>query len=129
MESICGYNTADLSYILDFSSLDQCNNDYAPVCGSNNKFYNNECLLRRDACKQQTEILVVSEGPCPIGKFFFVLFCLFVVLCVCVRACVNHIAPTETVSDQQSRWDETWGTLKRRIVINLWLLWAVIYGS
>lgn len=45
------------------------------MCGSNNKFYNNECLLRRDACKQQSEILVVSEGPCPIGKS---------ALCVCV---------------------------------------------
>ncbi|XP_017326099.1 tomoregulin-2a isoform X1 [Ictalurus punctatus] len=51
-----------ITCICDF----KCNNDYAPVCGSNNKFYNNECLLRRDACKQQTEILVVSEGPCPI---------------------------------------------------------------
>ncbi|KAI5628546.1 tomoregulin-2 [Silurus asotus] len=51
-----------ITCICDF----KCNNDYAPVCGSNNKFYNNECLLRRDACKQQTEILAVSEGPCPI---------------------------------------------------------------
>ncbi|TSM60571.1 Tomoregulin-2 [Bagarius yarrelli] len=52
-----------ITCICDF----KCNNDYAPVCGSNNKFYNNECLLRRDACKQQSEILVVSEGPCPIA--------------------------------------------------------------
>ncbi|KAK3543348.1 hypothetical protein QTP70_018053 [Hemibagrus guttatus] len=51
-----------ITCICDF----KCNNDYAPVCGSNNKFYNNECLLRRDACKQQSEILVVAEGPCPI---------------------------------------------------------------
>ncbi|KAK3568795.1 hypothetical protein QTP86_017411 [Hemibagrus guttatus] len=60
-----------ITCICDF----KCNNDYAPVCGSNNKFYNNECLLRRDACKQQSEILVVAEGPCPIGKS---------ALCVCV---------------------------------------------
>ncbi|XP_016148560.1 tomoregulin-2-like [Sinocyclocheilus grahami] len=43
----------------------KCNNDYVPVCGSNNENYENECFLRRDACKQQTEILVVSEGSCP----------------------------------------------------------------
>ncbi|TRY59885.1 hypothetical protein DNTS_007076 [Danionella cerebrum] len=42
-----------------------CNNDYVPVCGSNNENYENECFLRRDACKQQSEILVVSEGSCP----------------------------------------------------------------
>uniref|UniRef100_A0A3P8NPH1 Transmembrane protein with EGF-like and two follistatin-like domains 2a n=1 Tax=Astatotilapia calliptera TaxID=8154 RepID=A0A3P8NPH1_ASTCA len=42
-----------------------CNNDYVPVCGSNNKNYQNECFLRRDACKQQSEVLIVSEGDCP----------------------------------------------------------------
>ncbi|CAF98984.1 unnamed protein product [Tetraodon nigroviridis] len=43
----------------------QCNNDYAPVCGSNNQNYQNECFLRRDACKQQSEVLIMSEGACP----------------------------------------------------------------
>ncbi|XP_061579908.1 tomoregulin-2a isoform X2 [Cololabis saira] len=43
----------------------KCNNDYAPVCGSNNKNYQNECFLRRDACKQQSEVLITSEGDCP----------------------------------------------------------------
>ncbi|CAN9497999.1 unnamed protein product [Ophioblennius macclurei] len=43
----------------------KCNNDYAPVCGSNNKNYQNECFLRRDACKQQSEVLIMSEGDCP----------------------------------------------------------------
>ncbi|KAJ4933527.1 hypothetical protein JOQ06_030353, partial [Pogonophryne albipinna] len=42
-----------------------CNNDYAPVCGSNNQNYQNECFLRRDACKQQSEVLIMSEGACP----------------------------------------------------------------
>lgn len=51
-----------ITCICDF----KCNNDFAPVCGSNHKVYNNECLLRRDACKQQTEILLVSEGSCPV---------------------------------------------------------------
>lgn len=43
----------------------KCNNDYAPVCGSNNQNYQNECFLRRDACKQQSEVLIISEGACP----------------------------------------------------------------
>uniref|UniRef100_A0A665VEU2 Transmembrane protein with EGF-like and two follistatin-like domains 2a n=1 Tax=Echeneis naucrates TaxID=173247 RepID=A0A665VEU2_ECHNA len=43
----------------------KCNNDYAPVCGSNNQNYQNECFLRRDACKQQSEVLIMSEGDCP----------------------------------------------------------------
>ncbi|KAJ8012460.1 hypothetical protein DPEC_G00043020 [Dallia pectoralis] len=44
----------------------KCNNEYVPVCGSNNENYQNECYLRRDACKRQSEVLVVSEGSCPI---------------------------------------------------------------
>lgn len=59
--------SAKLSNALNSSF--QCNTDYVPVCGSNNENYENECFLRRDACKQQTEILVVSEGSCPAGKF------------------------------------------------------------
>ncbi|XP_031440232.1 tomoregulin-2a isoform X1 [Clupea harengus] len=51
-----------ITCICDF----KCNNDYVPVCGSNNDNYENECYLRRDACKQQSEILVVSEGSCPV---------------------------------------------------------------
>lgn len=51
-----------------FSPL-QCNNDYAPVCGSNNQNYQNECFLRRDACKQQSEVLIMSEGACPAGMY------------------------------------------------------------
>ncbi|XP_043931145.1 tomoregulin-2 isoform X1 [Protopterus annectens] len=43
----------------------KCNTDYAPVCGSNGDTYENECHLRQAACKQQHEIVVVSEGSCP----------------------------------------------------------------
>lgn len=53
-------------------SLLQCNNDYAPVCGSNNQNYQNECFLRRDACKQQSEVLIMSEGACPAGMWIFI---------------------------------------------------------
>lgn len=47
----------------------QCNNDYVPVCGSNGESYQNECYLRQAACKQQSEILVVSEGSCATGVY------------------------------------------------------------
>ncbi|RXM27817.1 Tomoregulin-2 [Acipenser ruthenus] len=46
----------------------KCNNDYVPVCGSNKENYQNECLLRKDGCKRQTEVLVVSEGACPVAN-------------------------------------------------------------
>ncbi|XP_040296554.1 tomoregulin-2 [Bufo bufo] len=42
----------------------KCQHDYIPVCGSNGVTYPNECYLRGAACKQQSEILVVSEGSC-----------------------------------------------------------------
>ncbi|NP_001090692.1 tomoregulin-2 [Xenopus tropicalis] len=42
----------------------KCPHDYIPVCGSNGVTFRNECYLRGAACKQQTEILVVSEGSC-----------------------------------------------------------------
>ncbi|KAJ8776239.1 hypothetical protein J1605_015714 [Eschrichtius robustus] len=47
----------------------QCNSDYVPVCGSNGESYQNECYLRQAACKQQSEILVVSEGSCATGMY------------------------------------------------------------
>lgn len=47
----------------------QCNSDYVPVCGSNGESYQNECYLRQAACKQQSEILVASEGSCATGMY------------------------------------------------------------
>lgn len=47
----------------------QCNNDYVPVCGSNGDTYQNECYLKQAACKQQSEILLVSEGSCATGTY------------------------------------------------------------
>lgn len=59
-------------HVIPVLSSPQCNNDYAPVCGSNNQNYQNECFLRRDACKQQSEVLILSEGACPAGMYIFV---------------------------------------------------------
>ncbi|KAM9305130.1 tomoregulin-2 [Gastrophryne carolinensis] len=42
----------------------KCPNDYIPVCGSNGVTFQNECYLRGAACKQQSEILVISDGLC-----------------------------------------------------------------
>ncbi|KAG8442535.1 hypothetical protein GDO86_011365 [Hymenochirus boettgeri] len=42
----------------------QCQTNYVPVCGSNGDTYQNECFLRRSACKQQKDITVVARGPC-----------------------------------------------------------------
>ncbi|XP_053104619.1 tomoregulin-1 isoform X2 [Hemicordylus capensis] len=42
----------------------QCHTNYIPVCGSNGDTYQNECFLRRAACKHQKEITVVTRGPC-----------------------------------------------------------------
>lgn len=66
MSVCCMYHAHLFSFLL--SSL-QCNNDYTPVCGSNNQNYQNECFLRRDACKQQSEVLIMSEGACPAGTY------------------------------------------------------------
>ncbi|CAK6983243.1 tomoregulin-1b, partial [Scomber scombrus] len=41
-----------------------CNKKYVPVCGSNGDTYQNECFLRRAACKKQRAISILSEGPC-----------------------------------------------------------------
>uniref|UniRef100_A0A8D2IVZ8 Tomoregulin-1 n=1 Tax=Varanus komodoensis TaxID=61221 RepID=A0A8D2IVZ8_VARKO len=42
----------------------QCHTNYIPVCGSNGDTYQNECFLRRAACKHQKEITVVARGSC-----------------------------------------------------------------
>ncbi|NXL47341.1 TEFF2 protein, partial [Podilymbus podiceps] len=49
----------------------KCNSDYVPVCGSNGDTYQNECYLKQAACKQQSEILLVSEGSCATGTAVF----------------------------------------------------------
>uniref|UniRef100_H3A8A5 Transmembrane protein with EGF like and two follistatin like domains 1 n=1 Tax=Latimeria chalumnae TaxID=7897 RepID=H3A8A5_LATCH len=42
----------------------QCPKSFVPVCGSNGDTYQNECILKKTACKYQKEITVLAEGPC-----------------------------------------------------------------
>ncbi|CAB1341081.1 unnamed protein product [Coregonus sp. 'balchen'] len=56
----CRENGADLKCVCQF----HCSKKYIPVCGSNGDTFQNECFLRRAACKQQKSISQVSEGAC-----------------------------------------------------------------
>uniref|UniRef100_A0A6Q2Z2Q1 Transmembrane protein with EGF-like and two follistatin-like domains 1a n=1 Tax=Esox lucius TaxID=8010 RepID=A0A6Q2Z2Q1_ESOLU len=52
------------SHFLLLLLLLQCHKNYIPVCGSNGDTYQNECIRRQAACKQQRQISRVSDGPC-----------------------------------------------------------------
>ncbi|XP_054715535.1 agrin-like [Uloborus diversus] len=46
---------------------DVCSAEYRPVCGSDGKTYDNECVLRVEACKLQKNIRVIYSGDCSSG--------------------------------------------------------------
>ena len=41
-----------------------CPRIYAPVCASDGKTYNNECLMQVAACESGQNLVVVEQGPC-----------------------------------------------------------------
>ena len=41
-----------------------CTTDYKPVCGSDNKTYANECVMKAESCFTKKNITVKSKGEC-----------------------------------------------------------------
>uniref|UniRef100_A0A3Q3DYT0 Transmembrane protein with EGF-like and two follistatin-like domains 1a n=1 Tax=Hippocampus comes TaxID=109280 RepID=A0A3Q3DYT0_HIPCM len=60
----CRENGADIKCVCHF----QCHKKFLPVCASNGDTYQNECFLRRAACKKQRAISIVAEGACDHGN-------------------------------------------------------------
>lgn len=42
----------------------ECVESHQPVCGSDGTTYNSECELHVQACKEQMDLRVVSQGEC-----------------------------------------------------------------
>lgn len=41
-----------------------CTADYSPVCGSNDKTYANECVMKAESCFTKKNITLKSKGEC-----------------------------------------------------------------
>ena len=60
----------------------KCTRIYQPVCGSDGKTYNSECLLEREKCVKRLFIQVARTGPCEEiteGNILFIFFLLFAI--------------------------------------------------
>ena len=52
-------------FLLDLCDI-ECTREFKPVCGSNGKTYNNECLLEREKCVKRLFIQVAKQGACDV---------------------------------------------------------------
>ena len=50
-------------FLSDFCDI-KCTREFKPVCGSDGKTYNSECLLNRAKCVKRILIQVASQGAC-----------------------------------------------------------------
>ena len=50
-------------FFSDFCDI-KCTREFKPVCGSDGKTYNSECLLNRAKCVKRIFIQVASQGAC-----------------------------------------------------------------
>ena len=47
-----------------FCECPDCDEVYAPVCGSDGAQYDSECKMRRAACEREDDVAVAEEGIC-----------------------------------------------------------------
>ena len=53
------------TYLLHIDSCNRkCVRIFKPVCGSDGKTYNNECLLEVAQCRTRSDLRVSKEGAC-----------------------------------------------------------------
>lgn len=48
-----------------------CPGDFQPICGSNAKKYNNDCIMKATACREGRSIEKVANGSCSPGVHNF----------------------------------------------------------
>ena len=69
--SLVEYARTDASGTSRCICLSTCTQEYDPVCGSDDKTYNNPCLLNVAQCEVQTYIYRRHYGQC--GKVYLVI--------------------------------------------------------
>ena len=50
-----------------------CPAEFKPVCGSDAKRYNNECIMKATACREGKSVKKAADGFCTPGMSIFVL--------------------------------------------------------
>uniref|UniRef100_T1L3L3 Agrin n=1 Tax=Tetranychus urticae TaxID=32264 RepID=T1L3L3_TETUR len=60
-ETICIQTSPDSPGIC---SCPSCSHHYEPVCASDGLFYTNECVLRRESCKENLNLRIVHSNEC-----------------------------------------------------------------
>ena len=53
-----------IKFIFSDGCDEKCTREFKPVCGSDGRTYNNECLMNREQCIKRIFIQVAKQGPC-----------------------------------------------------------------